>query len=109
MLHISTTETFFLDAIPLAEDRCMICRQEAEQEAGWIGIRCKKCGEVWDEETWGGDIAKRRRELMGLTRREMAEKTGLSPHTIKKYEWTRCSKKYYDLTTKMIEIHFSNE
>lgn len=107
MVHIATTDTFFVDAIQFEASKCLICQQVATSEAGWIGIRCHLCRQVWDSDMWCGLIARRRREVMNLTRRQIAEKAGLKPSTIKRYEFVEISKAYYDFTAKLIQSHYS--
>ena len=42
---------------------------------------------------------------MGMNRKQFGLLTGYSPKTIKRYEYVKCSKKYYDLTTELILKH----
>ena len=101
MYHISTSATFDLKDIDPLKGECLICCQETLIQPQWTGYRCLSCGSTWDS-PWMGHIVKRRRELLKLTRPEMSKLTGYSKNTIKTYEWTKCSMKYFKLTTEIM-------
>ena len=85
--------------------QCRICLKDTEQAILWVGVlctACKTCADPWGE--WAGSIARKRREVLGLTRREMSALTGYSPKTIKQYEFVRCSEAYYEATALAVWI-----
>jgi hypothetical protein len=102
LIHIATTDTFFVDA-PKHEGECWICGTRCEQEMGWIGMRCSKCNSVYDSEMGLQRVVRMRRELMNLSRRQMADKCGIKASTVKKYEWVWPSKHYCELTATLIK------
>lgn len=98
--HISTEDTFFIEA-PVVKMKCFMCGNTCDHELGWVGARCSYCKCVWNMEEFYGDIVKRRREKMGFNRPQMAKIIGLSKHTIKRYEYIRCSRPYFKKTLRM--------
>ena len=106
MVHICTDETFLVDCLKY-KSTCLICNHESILRIGWVGEKCDLCGSVIDpSEITIPDIVKLRRNKMGLNRPDMAKLIGYSKHTIKKYEFTSCSMKYYNLTTKLITEYY---
>jgi hypothetical protein len=101
LIHVATEDTFFRDSEKF-EAQCFICRRVATLEWGWVGIRCSCCKKTFDDEGGMSRIVKQRRQLLGLTRRQMGEKTGYKASTIKKYEWVWCTKNYAEATEKLI-------
>jgi DNA-binding XRE family transcriptional regulator len=79
---------------------CPICCKETEGALGWYGYECKECGYMYDGEL--NRVVRNRREILGLTRRQMADKVGLKRATVYKYEKIWPSKKYLDQTMLMI-------
>ena len=102
MIHISTPSSFDIEDIDPLEGKCLICCQKTLIQPQWTGYRCLSCGSTWDM-PWIGHISRKRRELLKLTRAEMANLTGYSKNTIKTYEWSSCSMKYF-VKTKEIMI-----
>lgn len=103
MIHISNDETFLIDSIKL-ESKCVICCKKSTLRLGWVGEKCDKCLSCVDPfEIMACKIVKMRRELMKLSRIEMAKLTGYSRHTIKKYEFTYPSRRYFILTKILIK------
>lgn len=78
------------------------CREDTPIRVGWTHERCIIGNCIIPHEGFMGSIAMRRRERLGLTRRQMSEITGLKPSTIKRYEWVRCSKNYYEKTAELM-------
>jgi len=104
--HIATTDTFFIDNLQI-KSQCPICGVDCTQDIGWIGERCHNCKTVYDRsELYWGEIARLRRQLLGLNRKQMAELTGYSKKTIKTYEFGNCSKSYYYKTNEVIKQNF---
>jgi len=104
-IHICTNDSFFTYPELNMKSKCLICCKEAILESSYIGLRCKSCGCVYDPfGTWMGRVAKMRREkILKLSRRQMSDKTGYALSSIKKFEFTKCSQYYFDMTTKMME------
>ena len=101
MSHICTEDTFFLDA-PTFEGECVICKRTATLELGWVGIRCSVCRKVSDGESGMPGIVRQRRELMKMTRRQIAEATGYKPSSVKRFEWVQCTRPYAAATERLI-------
>ncbi len=105
MSHIAADETFLHNAIVLKDSECIICLQVSDMRAGWIGIKCDKCGAMYDvSEMWAGELAKRRREMLKMTRKELGNILGLKRTTIKRYEFVKCPKNYLDRVGEVIKI-----
>lgn len=64
--------------------------------------RCSSCRKCYDSEMGWGRLVMAQRELLGLTRKQLGERLGLSPKTIKKYEWTYPSKRYKKAIEKAV-------
>ena len=96
----------FTYKVPLFRSECPICCQITGSALGYTGSMCKECKSVYSSEDWMGSIAMKRRHLLGLTRNEMSNLTGYSRGTIKNYEWTSCSKNYFDKTTLIMKTFF---
>ena len=103
--HISTPDTFFIDPIKSKEkSECPVCCQMAHSEMGYTGKRWLCCKiELCGEDFMGSIVKKRREKILKLNRKEMGKLTGYSPKTIKQYEWVKCSKQYFDKTTKFMK------
>lgn len=108
-VHVCTTDSFFVypdDSFFVypelnCHSKCVYCGYEVMAESSYIGLRCTLCGNITYFEEWAGYIAKKRREKLNLTRKQIAQKMGLSKHTIKKYEYIKCSQKYSEFTLKL--------
>lgn len=96
MEHICTNEDMVEGGFDLAIQKCLICCQQTKQKAGYIGIYCYNCKRIISGEEWAGSIARQRREILQLTKRQIGDKLNLSKHTIHAYEWKKCSTKYLD-------------
>lgn len=102
-IHICTDNDFFVDA-PKITVECKICGVVCESEIGYIGMRCSQCGSIYDPfEITVPDIVKKRRELLGFSRKVMAKKSGYSHKTIKKYELVKCTEAYFNKTREFIK------
>src|SRR3990172_12064270 len=98
--HILTNETLLHDA-PVINRECSICTIISDLRIGWTGEHCDVCGTTFNmEEGFWGDIVKRRREILSLSRKQMGELTGYKGSSVKRYEWVRCSKPYFEKTTE---------
>lgn len=73
---------------------CPICDHKT-MFSGWTGSNCDTCGVNLSEGIYQSGIVRTVREYTKLSRKEIAEKAGLKPSTIKSYEWKRPSKKYF--------------
>lgn len=100
-LDFCTEDTFFVDT-PTFEGVCVICKRTATIEVGWVGIRCSVCRKVFDSENGLPGIVLQRRELMKMTRRQIAEATGYKPSSVKRFELVRCTRPYAAATERLI-------
>jgi len=101
--HICTNESL-CNEMKLDKATCIVCcTPNAESSAGYGGIHLKCCNTVIDDSTDKCCIVRRRRTLLELKRKELAELFDKSQYTIKSYEWVKCSKEYFDFTTKLME------
>ncbi len=99
--HVCTTESLYAGAIEGSGD-CMICgRANVILKYGYVGTLCTFCGQDWSVDFPSGTV-RRRRESLGLTRREMAERMGLAVATIKHYENIWPSRPYFEKTLEMV-------
>ena len=101
-LSICGTEALYAGSVE-GSGNCMICgRENVVLKYGYVGTLCTCCGKDWSVDFPSGTV-RRRREYLGLTRREMAERVGLAPATIKHYETIWPSKRYFDETLKIVK------
>jgi hypothetical protein len=108
--HIATTDTFFVDSIDVGVSKCWICGIDSKHELGWIGSRCDNCKSVYDfTEITMPAVVRMRRELLKLSRREIAEKMKYSIHSIRYYENNRCSSKYYKATELLVRMLYEHK
>jgi hypothetical protein len=108
MEHICTNEDMVAGGLDLGVSKCPICCQDTTQKAGYIGVYCYGCKRILSGEEWRGDIARQRRELLGMTKRQIGEKIGLSKHTIHAYEWKKCPESYLDKLEVMLRESVSS-
>ena len=101
--HICTHESLVAGGVELGKQECPICCQNNRQKAGYAGILCYGCQTMISGDEWRGDIVKRRRELLGMTRRQIGDIVGRSKHTIKDYEWKKCPERYLDKTAELMK------
>ena len=92
LIHICTTQSLRagIDQTPML---CPWCNHKT-MFASWVSLECDTCGA--DSESYASDCARRMRIKTGLTRKQIAEKAGLQPSTIKKYEWCNPSERYWN-------------
>lgn len=102
-IHICTTDSLMAGAIECPPSECPICLQITIQDLGYIGSRCRNCGRIWCSEMSRGSLTEKRREYLGLTRREVAARLGLKTATIRTYETSRCSESYMNAVKRMVE------
>lgn len=92
-MHLCTAESFMTDAI-VFHSKCSICHTHTVLRSGWTDTHCPVCDSYWNHEAWAGYIARIQRNLLGLTRKEIALEYGVGTKTIRNYETSRISKKY---------------
>ena len=102
MEHICTNEDMVAGGIMLNLDKCVFCCKTTQRKAGYIGIYCFNCKRILGGEEWAGDIARARRELLQLTKKQIADRLSLSKHTIHSYEWRKCPTNYLDKLEEML-------
>lgn len=100
IVHVCTSETFFHDAVRITSV-CLFCGKRGNHLLGWVSLRCEHCGNEWSLDWAMPDCVREIRAKLKLTRKQMGEKLGYSPKTIKKYEWSWCSKPYFQKVTEL--------
>ena len=101
--HICIPENLVAGGIELKESECPFCCKKTKQKAGYTGVLCLGCNSILSGDEWRGQIVKRRRELLGLTRPQMANLAGKSKHIIKHYEYVKCPDWYMTKTKELME------
>ena len=92
-IHICTDESLRagIDEPPM---ECSFCGHQTLY-IGWVDMTCTTCG----AQSCDGDIRytiQAVRHRMRFSRRELATEAGLSPKTLKNYEWCWPSKRYWE-------------
>jgi len=100
---ILTQDVAYCDAIELQPSECPICCKITIQKAGWYGVLCTVCKHEWHEEDWRGSITQKRREHLGLTRRQMGNLLGIAGSKIARYETKKCPNTYWEKTKELIK------
>jgi len=95
-VHICYPEDLVAEGIDLEISKCIICCKETKQRAGYVGIFCPNCKNIITGDEWVGDIARYRREILQLTKKQIGNLVGKSKHTIHSYEWRKCPEWYLD-------------
>jgi len=103
MIIVDTIESFEVGGFDLPPSKCLFCCKDTTSTAGWIGVRCHNCNNIFSGEEWMGNIAKRRREMLGYTLPHFAEIVNRSKHTIKKYEYVKCPDWYFKKTEELMK------
>ena len=93
----------------LSPSECIFCCQKTVQKAGYVGIYCPNCKNILSGDEWAGQIARVRRELLGLTKRQLGEKIGKSKHTIHYYENKKCPEVYLDKLKVLLSEKYKSE
>ena len=52
------------------------------------------------------ELVRMRRELLGLTRKQLAALLGYKRATVKQYEWVRCTMPYWKATEALMKTHY---
>lgn len=102
--HICTNESLSAGGVELGISKCIICCKQTKQTAGYIGVYCHSCKQTWDSD-FAGDLARIRRQLLGLNRTQIAKQMELSKHTIHSYEWRKCPDSYLFFLEKLLLSH----
>lgn len=102
--HISTIDSHRA-GIPQVAHKCFICENKTMFD-DWVGARCDTCGAdtAWEENFAGLVRSVRNRTL--LSRKQFSFLIGYTPATIKKYEWTHPTEKYYEKFKKCIRDYY---
>lgn len=83
------------------QSECPVCWHRGEMELGFIGMRCPKCRRT----TSGSErhqTVRYRRELLGLSRTEMARLCGVLLATVARYEGRWPSEAYWRRTGELV-------
>jgi len=87
---------------------CMVCGYEYDKGDHYLQRPCPVCGST-DMEAWSipelvhlavSNLIHDRRLPRRVTRRLIAEYIGISPHTLKNWEYKKCTLKNFDRFTK---------
>ncbi len=100
--HICTAESLVAGGIKLKLANCPYCCHTGDQTAGYAGVLCHNCRNLVTGDEFMGDFAKWRRERFGMTRKQIGKLIGKSPHTIKGYEFKKCTHEYSNLTIELL-------
>jgi len=97
-------EAFYCDAIDMGQHECPICCTISTHKLGWVGVLCSNCHREFslDDEEWRGTLAEKRRELLGLTRRQMGTLVGVAGSKIARYETRKCPDAYWEKTKELV-------
>ena len=104
MIHICTNKSLVAGG-DFIEMKCPICLITSEQQIGYCGSLCEKCGNLIGLDEWMGALAYLRRKYLGSSRKDIARRVGLLPSTITYYENKWCSRRYYNKLGELVEIH----
>ncbi len=99
--HISTSETFMAGGHSYSGFCPVCCKENQPLTQGYIETTCGSCKNyfsIYDPHR----IVKKRRELLGLSRKEMSAQMGLNYRTIANYETVWPSKRYFVETQKLV-------
>jgi len=99
---ILTQEVAYCDAIELSPSECLICGKVGIHKAGWYGILCTLCRHELGDEDWRGSIVEKRRNLLGLTRRQMGNLVGVAGSKIARFETLKCPDAYWEQTKQLL-------
>lgn len=100
-IHICSGDAFLVDAIEV-EMTCLICLRLAVILIGWTHDKCTACNSQLSHEPFMGDIARKRRKLLRITRRQIADELQIKTKTVRTYETSHCSQTYFDALGKMV-------
>ena len=103
ILHISTQETFMVDAIEVDNCYCPVCCKETKQRIGWLDAHCSNCNQYSNEAC--NQTVQKRRTLLGFSVDEIAKRLRLNKSTIRYYEKMWPSKRYWKATERMVKRH----
>lgn len=84
------------------EKRCDICGKMATLEIGWTGLRCLSCKNIYFDMS-SEHLVRLRREALGLSQQQIAEKLGYKTGSIKHFESSFCSRRYFDAISELIK------
>ena len=101
-MNILTKVALMADATKFIGFCPVCCKHKQPITVGWRECYCNGCGNYFSPETLN-ETVKKRRELLGLSRQEMAIKMGLTEATISNYENDWPSKKYWVETQNLME------
>ena len=103
MCHIYTNQTVLASAIKLPKGTCLICTYKTVQFVGYTDAICDKCGGSFDPfEDTIPDIIRKQRELLKMSRKQVADVLGFSVKSVRYYENHRCSRPYYEKIKQLI-------
>ena len=86
-IHVCTSESFIVHEIEPMHKVCPICGQITEQRVTWTGVLCMGCRREYGPDYSLAYIVRKRREILGLTKREMGKRLGYTKGTVHQYEW----------------------
>ena len=72
--------------MPSFKGKCNVCCQETELKGTWYGVYCSSCHHISGPDNTYGDVARMRREYLGLTRRELGVILKVKTSSLRRYE-----------------------
>lgn len=103
MIHVCTFDSLAAGLEDLDfVDECPICLETATQQTSWVSFRCTACKRSYSYDGGFRLIVSSQRVMLKLTRRQLGEKIGYAPSTIKKYEWTWPTKAYRERLNALV-------
>lgn len=104
-IHICTNESLLAGALEL-EYQCPVCMFTAKHTVGYVGSRCHKCNQYYENEGWRGYAVYLRRIALGLKRKEFAEMIGIKRKTLANCETSSCSLRVYEKSLEIFRANF---
>lgn len=86
--------------------KCPVCCAITTQRVGWILSECDRCNAEFKHGEWRGEIVRKRRELLGLNRAEMAALLGIERKAVAYAETRSCSDAYWQASEQAVLNHF---
>jgi len=72
--------------IPPFKGKCNVCCRKTELKGTWYGIYCSSCHQISGPDNTYGDVARMRREFLGLTRKKLGVILGVKTSSLRRYE-----------------------
>lgn len=100
---ITTTESYVLHDVPPFGKKCPVCCRTAMHRVTWVSIQCQSCRKEWGPDYTKGMLARQRRELLGMSRRQLGIMLGLKTGTVRHYEYFPTPDVYFNKLEKLLK------